>query len=97
MEIKESNFDMNTKKSIFMIFASYIESNPALAMVSILLMLIFLYIMALYEKLGLFHYLGVILSLLFMFWVSLSDDARTGLKLTSIGVIFMIVIIFLSI
>jgi membrane-bound ClpP family serine protease len=97
MEIKTSSYNMVTKKSIFIIFASYIESNPALAMTSILLVLIFLYIMALYEKLVLFNYLGIISSIIFMFWVSFSDDARTGFKLVSVGVIFMVLIIFMSI
>jgi membrane-bound ClpP family serine protease len=96
MKIRQSSYEMATKKSILIIFGRYIESNPALAMTSILLVLIFVFIMALYEKLGLFHYLGVITSIFFMFWISLSDDARTGFKLTSIGVIFMIIIIFIS-
>lgn len=97
LQIKRSSYEMATKKSIVVIFARYIESNPALAMSSILMVLIFLYIMALYEKLVLFHYLGIVLALMFMFWVSLSDDARTGFKLTSIGLIFMVLIIFISI
>lgn len=96
MKIRKSSYEMATKKSILIIFASYIQSNPALAMTSILLVLVFLYIMALYEKLVLFHYIGIISSLVFMFWVSLSDDARTGYKLVSIAVIFMILIIYIS-
>lgn len=96
MRIRRSSYEMATKKSLFIILARYIESNPALAMTSILIVLIFLYIMALYEQLFLFHYLGIVSSIVFMFWVSLSDDARTGFKLCSIGLIFMILIIYIS-
>ena len=97
MKLKRSSYEMATKKSIFIIFGSYIESNPALGMATILLVLIFLQIMALYEKLVLFHYIGIISSIIFMFWISLSDDARTGYKLVSITIIFMLIIIFISI
>ena len=96
IKLKRSSYEMATKKSIFIILTKYIENNPALAMAVILNILIFLYLMALFEKLTLFNYIGVIASIFFMFWVSLSDDARTGFKLISIGVIFMVVVIFIS-
>lgn len=96
LEVSESRYKINSGLGVMGVFEDTVESNPAFAMALILSVILALYALSVFDSLVIFHYLAIILSYFIMFWVSLVEDARTGYKLSSISLIFMAIIIFIS-
>lgn len=97
LEVNESSYELTTKKSVLELLTQVLEGNPAAGMAVFLVIIIFIYMMAVFHNMSIFHWLGTIICIFFILWVSFVDDARIGYKLFSISLIFMSIIIFLSI
>lgn len=97
LEISDNSFKLNVTKSFVQIFLETLEANPSLGMAGILFLISIIYFLAVFESLTMFHYLATLISIFFMFWISLADDARIAYKFISMGLIFMAIIVFLSI
>lgn len=91
------SLDLQQKKSLFVSFSDFTKHNLALATASVLVIIVFVYMLAFYSKMTFFHICAFGMSAALMIWIGASEDARLFLKMGSIFMIFVGIMIFITI
>ena len=97
IEIRKNDYEIQFKRSSISRFRAYIQKNPIFGVAGAFILIIFIYMLAIYQKLGELHYVGIVTCVSFMLWIAVVEDAQVTFKFVSLVTIFVAIILFMSI
>lgn len=96
LEVKESTYMIQRKKSLFVTLANIFRGDMAMGLAGIFTLILISYSFFIYSRFVAFHYMALIFVIFFMFWIALTEDARVKYKLISLIVIFVLIIVYIT-